>query len=564
MRGRRDALRAYSFYLQRSAVNGIRRWLQRLKRPQYGGLMAVAMVWLILTRTSLLSATDGPLEGLSPATLSGLQIGGAWGLGLLISARWLLGLRGVHRGVERAQAPFWLSAPVSTFALIALRWAKAQPGILLMSGGLLIYGVVAERPLLGLPLALTGWLLGTTLTLHESVCLLVLGRLQQRWLAALTRILLTVLPLALLLAAVRPLPPLGFEIDLWLGWIEAARAEGLAAEIMAPVLAFGRLPFAETWAQALSSAGLAAILPLALGIVSWAASGLHLGELAMSRQDPSRERRSGPPRWALAITPPLAAAGARWRAVCWMILTPVLRRDLPALAGMLGAIVLGMAPALIWEGPVVIKLQRLMALALFMSMMVMPFTAPALLRADLRVVLARVDLIRALPVTGASLVRASIYAPTLIMILIEITLAVSIYALAHLGMMGPRGDRAALVFDLLPLLSAVALLAFTAQNAVVMMFPRWFITPGAQGGVGASAMSADGGTALAGVAYGVVFALLALTPALLAGGAWLLQAALGGGGWVSWAFCGGAIIVTEGCLRLLGRHLDHDFDPTAP
>lgn len=555
------------FYMRRAAITRGRRWLRRLRRPQYSGLVALGVAWLAASRAGVFADAEAQLADPHPALAGGVALGGAWGLGLMLAARWVLGLRGVDRGVPRASAPLWLSAPISTGQLLWVRWAGAQARLVASSLVILLYGLLAELPLWGAPLALTAWLVGTTLALHESVVLLTFARALPPAVATMLRVLMALALPALLLGAISPLPPVSLSAEAWMTWLASARPEGWAGAALAPIFAMARLPMVTDASSLGATAAVALALPGVMLALALLLRGVHLGELVLGGHARGHRRAAGVPSWALRVRLPLAQQGARWRALVWMILTPVVRRDLPILLSLFAALIAGAVVGTLGEGSGLALLRRLMTFSLVAAVMVVPWMGPGLLRADLRVTLARVDLIRALPVTGAELVRASIYAPALVMVLVEVALMLALTALAALGVVSPRAAaRLPEMWALLPGPIGVTVMAFTAQNAVVLLFPRWFITPGASGGIGAARMEADGGTLLAGLAYGLVMGLLLLPPALLAGGLALAAAVFDWSGGLSgaplWGFCLGALVLSEATLRLLGRHLDKDYDPS--
>ncbi|MFN3200474.1 MAG: hypothetical protein ACE366_18895 [Bradymonadia bacterium] len=559
------------YYLYSSTLNQGRRWLKRLRRPQYGLVVAVALAWMIGTRVGIFAEADDVLVEPSPALMGGIMLGGAWALGIMLSLRWIMGVRGIDRGLPRAAAPLWISTPLSTGDLMVMRTLRAQGPLLLSCGVIWGYAALGGLPLGGLPLALTAWLVGTSVTLHEGVVLLAVARPVAQWIRRLMRAVGGLMPPVILVAAVGPLPPMSLEPAAWMDWLSVAEPSGPLAWITAPVFAIAQMPLSQTMEELLHHGVGAGALPLALVVLTLFMKGVHPGEITLGETGGRRRAATSLAPWALKIRLPLKRRGPRWRALVWLISTPVFRRDLPTLLGLFGALWLGAMVGLMGTSPAFAVVRRLMTMSLVMSLLVLPFTGPGLLRADLRVLLARVELVRALPLSGAELVRAAVYAPAALMLFIEVMLMAMVTSLMTMGVVGGRTVMrlSEHLFDLLYVLPAVfvvILVAFTAQNALVLMFPRWFVTPGARSSVGVPA-GADGRTLLAGLAYGVVFALLATPPVLVAGGAALLSVALGAEAqtpWVIWGFTLAGLVVVEATLRLLGRHLDKDFDPDLP
>ncbi|MDC0708971.1 ABC transporter permease [Stigmatella sp. ncwal1] len=114
------------------------------------------------------------------------------------------------------------------------------------------------------------------------------------------------------------------------------------------------------------------------------------------------------------------------------------------------------------------------------------FIGPGSFRSDLRMDLPKLDLLRAMPLTGRQVVAAELLAPGLLLAVMQIGLLALALVLA--GDMSGRWSSEFLLaagLGLMPLLPAVSLGGLFVQNAAVVLFPAWLPADGerARGGI---------------------------------------------------------------------------------
>ncbi len=408
----------------RSLVGRVRRWLRLLRTPRYLVAFVVGVVyfgWMIV-RPWLMGAT-GPPGGALAQLLPQLQGLLALALALAATLTWLLlpGRAALH--LSSAELEILAPAPLPRRDIIAYALLKEQPAILF---GAVLVGL--GRPAL-LPWA---WAVLTLASLHVKVCALTKARLRERptaraWVVRLLVLAGLVAYWAALIGGVR---------HAW--WLNVAATTGGGA---APV---GLLPAV---ARAFTAPGVGRLLllpfllitaPLAapaggMLLAGWAALlvllGLHMvwvvhTQVRFEEATLERARRRAASRDPRArhtrITPAgrrlvpfrLLPEGRAATAVLWKSLVQVARWPLGRVVAGVATLVVGAgaAAAVIPQAEVVLAVLVPMAAVLAM----LALFAPLSLRADLRLDLTRLELVRTWPVPAWQVVLADLLVPALV------------------------------------------------------------------------------------------------------------------------------------------------------
>jgi hypothetical protein len=104
---------------------------------------------------------------------------------------------------------------------------------------------------------------------------------------------------------------------------------------------------------------------------------------------------------------------------------------------------------------------------------------PVSMRADLRMDLPKLDMLRAMPLTGRQVVAAEVLAPGLLLAVLQVGLLILGVVMA-LGSPGKWGAEfwVACGLGLIPLLPALGIGGLFVQNAAVVLFPAWLPADG--------------------------------------------------------------------------------------
>jgi hypothetical protein len=562
-----------AFILLRGLKNRAVAQVRRVRQPRYLLATVIGLGWWWLYFGRFLG-TRLPGSGLDPAWRAPLELFLA-GLALLfVALAWLFGTDRGALTFSEAEIQFLFPAPLSRRQLVHYKLLR------LLGTGLVGAALAAfffGRSTGGSPLlfALGSWVALTTLSFHNLAASFTRAGLARHGLRGAGRFLATLAVLAALAAglwwaarAVRPPALSGHPREDLLAWATALGGSPLAWALW-PVLAPIRLALAPD-ARAFAVALPGALAMLGLHYAWVMATVLHFEDDAV--RDAERRARllealrqgTAPPVRAGRLRRPpfrLAPRGRPEVAFLWKGLIATGRlanlRVLLALALTLGALAaalwLSRAPGLVGGGaPGVLGMLAALAwayLALF---------GPGLVRADLRSDLPNLEVLRALPVSGAALVRGQLAAPLAVLSALQ-WLCLPVAALLLPGDAGP-GLRAALALAAALVGPAFTLVALVLQNGFVVLLPGWVPT-GPDRTRGPEALGLRLISAL-----GHLLALgLALLPAAVLGGGLGLGAfaLLGAPGLVIGAAAGALALAAEAWLAtgLLGRAFDR-LDPS--
>ncbi|NOJ95264.1 ABC transporter permease [Corallococcus coralloides] len=474
---------AVAFLWVRTWRNRVVRQVQRLKRPRYllGALVGLAYLYSLVGRSVFVQGTG---RAVSPnarlfAELS-LEVSV---LGTLVTA-WVLGADRPALTFTQTEVQTFFAAPVTRKALLHYKLLRGLLSAMLaaLAATIFVGRFTSPRPVLfflGAALAMG------TLYLHGTAASFVRAWLvsQGRWGSAVRWAVVAVLLLAgmgTLLSTLRdyPLPESlsrPFAVREWLR--DVLDAPGPRA-VLWPGRALVAPAMARSWEGFLRY--LPASLALLVAHYAWVLAvevpfedSAVAGAEARTRRREQRAARSGSIRVG-KVPFALKARGRPEVALLWKNLI-ARRRMGSGLVMLLSFGVLGAVFALVMGDTRLFSNSRefLGPMALMVAL-AMAVIGPSAFRTDLRMDLPKLELLRALPLTGRQVVSAELAASAL-------TLGVAQWVMLLLALvLGVGADDATLapwstpvVLGLLPVLPALGLAGLFVQNAAVVLLPAW-------------------------------------------------------------------------------------------
>ncbi|RKG59230.1 ABC transporter permease [Corallococcus sp. CA054B] len=474
---------AVAFLWVRTWRNRVVRQVQRLKRPRYllGALVGLAYLYSLVGRSVFVQGTG---RAVSPnarlfAEFS-LEVSV---LGTLVTA-WVLGADRPALTFTQTEVQTFFAAPVTRKALLHYKLLRGLLSAMLaaLAATLFVGRFTSPRPVLfflGAALAMG------TLYLHGTAASFVRAWLvsQGRWGSAVRWAVVAVLLVAgmgTLLSTLRdyPLPEnlsRPFAVREWLR--EVLDAPGPRA-VLWPGRALVAPAMARSWEGFLRY--LPASLALLVAHYAWVLAvevpfedSAVAGAEARTRRREQRAARSGSIRVG-KVPFVLMARGRPEVALLWKNLI-ARRRMGSGLVMLLSFGVLGAVFALVMGDTRLFSNSRefLGPMALMVAL-AMAVIGPSAFRTDLRMDLPKLELLRALPLTGRQVVGAELAASAL-------TLGVAQWVMLLLALvLGVGADDVTLapwstpvVLGLLPVLPALGLAGLFVQNAAVVLLPAW-------------------------------------------------------------------------------------------
>jgi hypothetical protein len=556
-------LRVLPFVLAASLRNRVRHQLRRLRQPKYALATAVGLAWFWLYAGRHLFAGPRGVPTLpasvTPALTPALAAGGT----ALLLLAWIFRARHQALAMSEAEVQFLFPAPLSRVDVLHYRVLQ-----------LLAYGLVGTvlttllfgRAASGSPLlfALGAWIAFGTADLHRLGIALTWAAVGEGWSGVRRR----AGTFALLAAAIAftawaathvEVPPLRPSAE-WFGELARAVLDSPLRWPLWPGMALAGLALSRTAAE------FAAHLPGALAVLAvhyvWVVrSGVAFEEAvvhASERRARAREaflrRRGGLPERRGPRRPPFRL-GATGRAEVAFVWKGLIATGWAKLAGRRGAALAVALAALVgWlaspAGDAALAALGPIALVAWSAV---TLVGPSAVRADLRLDRQSLDLLRALPVSGAEVVRGEILGAAAPLVALQTMLL----PVAAMGLRGAGGPGAALwlAAGAAALGPALSLVHLVLQNTVVVLLPGWVPKDGERGGpetVGLRLLVAIGGlvalsllvlpaAAVAGLVAAVWWALAgALSPPAIALAAWIAAAVLLAETWLATRILGSA------------------------
>ena len=508
--------------------NRLRVRLARLKQPRYlvGTIFGIAYFgYFAVFRNPAFRARATGAATARLATVAGpMEIGIAAVLLVLAALVWLLPAVANPVRFSASEVQFLFPAPITRRQLLQYRLLRAQLGLLF--GSVMATVVIRPTSLEHSWRFMTGlWLMLMTCRIYFTGVSLYRDGLRQRGTQGLaTRLPALVACLAVAIVAVAissqwaALTSLASARQVFEA-LDGIASSGAAGWVLWPFRALSRLPLSAT------TAGYWAALPGALAVLVvnylWVLSADTAFEekaALVAEQRGNARRAPIQPRVSTAAPQPfvLAPTGPLETAIIWKNLIMVgryasLRTLLP------------LAPAVISLGIVASLVGRRSGLATmaaggcFILLAFVIVLGPLLARNDLRRDLGQLALLKAWPLSGATLLRGEILAPAIL--LSSVAWLLILGATSLVGSLRMDGI-ASLLLDRLSYMTAALLVApavilseLTVLNGLAVLFPAW-ISTGAVRSRGVDAMGQRLFT-LAGI---LITLVVALVPAVVGAG----------------------------------------------
>jgi ABC-2 type transport system permease protein len=481
--------RAVTFLWWASLRNRVRKQVLRLRQPKYllGLLVGGAYLYFIVVRRLNFR---GPAEVMPPSARVVAELGMAGMLMMTLAAAWALGPDRPALTFTETEVQQLFSAPISRRGLLHYKLARGLFGAAMGSFFTTIFfgRVVTPHPLLfflGATVALG------TVNLHVTAASFVRTRLARLgWPGTVLRFaVLLVLPCAFIVAAyvaflAHPFPEdiegrRMFEawlaglleqptlrIALWPGraLVALAMADGVGAFVRALPLALGLLAVHYLWVSVL-------IVPFEEAVVVRAE--------ALAEQRGKRMARFG----HIVMRKPFFRLGPLGRpevALLWKNLTAARRMggtEVILVLSLLGlAVPLGVA---VFAPDILEGTRQAMAAGYLSFAAMLTVFGPVSMRSDLRMDLPKLDLLRAMPLTGRQVVAAEVLATGLLLTATQVGLLLLALAMV-VGAPGKWGVELWVAggLGLLPLMPALSIGGVFVQNAAVVLFPSWLPADG--------------------------------------------------------------------------------------
>jgi hypothetical protein len=256
------------------------------------------------------------------------------------------------------------------------------------------------------------------------------------------------------------------RVALWPGraLVALPAADGAGAFLRALPLALGLLVAHYVWVSVL-------VVPFEEAVVVRAET--------MARQRGQRMARVG----HIVMRKPFFQLQSRGRpevALLWKNLTAARRMGGPEILLLVGLLGLAVPIGAAVFAPQSLPMARQMMAGLYLSFAgMLTVFGPVSMRSDLRMDMPKLDMLRAMPLTGRQVVAAEVLAPGLLLAIIQTVLLVLAMGMA-VGAPGKWGAELWVAggLGLIPLLPAVGIGGLFVQNAAVVLFPAWLPADG--------------------------------------------------------------------------------------
>ncbi|WP_224249495.1 putative ABC exporter domain-containing protein [Hyalangium gracile] len=480
---------AVTFLWWASLRNRVRKQLQRLRQPKYlvGLVVGGAYLYAVFfRRLSLRSSGDSLPEGARAMA----ELGLAGMLLMSLAAAWALGQDRPALTFTETEVQQLFSAPVSRRSLLHYKLARGLFGaaVSALFSTLFVFRTISPEPVL---FFLGATLVFGTVNLHFTAASFVRTRLARLgWLGtALRWTVLVGLAAALGLSVyaalqAHPFPAGAVKPGRVEAWVLSLLEQPTLRLALWPARTLVALPMADSPAAFLRA------LPLALGLFAlhylWVSVLIVPFEEAvvaraetLARQRGQRLARVG----HIVMRRPffrLTSLGRPEVALLWKNLTAARR-----MGGMEVVLVLALlglaypAGAALFAPESVTMARQVMAILYASFAGMMSVFGPSSVRADLRMDLPKLDMLRAMPLTGRQVVAAEVLAPGLLLGAIQVGLIILSVAMA-VGAPGPFEPElwVACGLGLVPLLPMLGMGGLFVQNAAVVLFPAWLPADG--------------------------------------------------------------------------------------
>lgn len=481
--------RAVAFLWWASLRNRVRKQLERMRQPKYlvGLIVGGAYLYMMVIRRLSYSRSVEPLPP-GAHSLAELSLGTM--VMMSLAAAWILGQDRPSLTFSETEVQQLFSAPISRRELLHYKLARGVVGAGVSSLFTTIFIGRAVTPHWGL--FFVGSVLAfVTVNLHVTAASFVRTRLARlggvgtvlRW--AVLLVLFAALAWAGYAAFQANPFPVGSES-------KDAPREWLFAFVSHPALQAALWPGRVLVAPALAD-GVGTFLralPIVLGLLAahylWITVLLvPFEEAVVVRAEESARRRSQ--RVArvghIVLRKPffrLSASGRPEVALLWKNLIAARRIAGPEVLLVLAVLGLAVPLGVAVFAPAALPSTRQVMAGVYLTFAgMLTVFGPVSMRSDLRLDLPKLDLLRALPLTGRQVVAAEVLAPGVLLAVMQLFLLLLAVGMA-VGAPGKWGAQlwVAGALGLAPLLPALAIGGVFVQNAAVVLFPAWLPADG--------------------------------------------------------------------------------------
>jgi hypothetical protein len=481
--------RAVLFLWWASLRNRVRKQLERLRQPRYlvGLVVGGAYLYAVLLRRF---SFRGTVETLPADARMFAELPLAGMLMLSLAAAWALGQDRPALSFSETEVQQLFSAPVSRRALLHYKLARGLFGAVVAAffTTLFIGRTVSLNPVL---FFLGAFVALATVNLHITAASFVRTRLARLgWVGTAIRWtvlggLVAAFGVVMYLALQDHPPPQGLqEKERMRDWLLVVLEEPSIRLALWPGRALVALPMAHGVGDFIRA------LPLGLGLLVahylWVSVLVVPFEEAVVVRTEERARRRGQ-RMArvgyIVLRKPFFRLQSRGRpevALLWKNLVAARRMGGPDILLYLALLGLAFPIGVAFFAPQSLPVARQMTAGVYLvTAATFTLFGPVSFRADLRLDLPKLDLLRAMPLTGRQVVAAEVLAPGLLLGVIQVTLV-----LLGMGMLvgapGPWGKELWIAggLGLVPLLPALSMGGVFVHNASVVLFPSWLPADG--------------------------------------------------------------------------------------
>jgi ABC-2 type transport system permease protein len=557
-------IRAFAYLIIHSTRN---KWLSQIKRirnPRYAIALLLGIGYFVMLSFNMShnrGATPNPISTIASGALAVLL---PMLLLLMAAYAWVFGTDGSALAFTQAEVSMLFTAPVSRRALIVYKLVRSQAAVLVTT---VIWFVIFRRTG-GIERALSYWVGLSILNTHRLGISLIRASGAAHGITASRRNL----PAIALFVSAFAVVATAFAR----AWGAILDADGMSAKASvitevatsAPV-SWVLYPFHLAVAPGFAAHGLpwlmamlAALAVLAAHVlwVLWTDANFEEAAAEASakqaiRLATLRSRGVSGARIAKAKrhTLPLSASGAPWVAIVWKNFLYLQRTG--TLRSIIGLPVVLAAIAVLFAGRSEIAVVMAMSTSFAVAATVVVF-GPMSLRSDLRAELARLPILKTMPLSGREIVLAEIVgtaAPAAIMQVLLLLSGTLAFALMPSGA-PPVAYMVGGAIGVPVLLFGLNLANFTIHNGMALLFPAWVKT----GDAGTAGVETIGQGVLTVVITSFLLLLLALIPIAVGGGLYLYWRPLPTVAIAFSTIAAGVILGLEsfGLMHLLGRSLE--------
>lgn len=555
---------AFAYLIGRSTRN---KWVSQIKRvrnPRYAIAVILGIGYFVML-TFNMSRNSPPPSTVSSVAASSLAALLPVLLLLMAAYAWIFGTDASALAFSPAEVSLLFSAPVSRRGLILYKIVRAQTAVLTTS---LVWYVLFRRTG-GIERAFSYWVALSIINTHRLGIALIRSSSAEHGVASARRNWPAVLVFVVAFSTVAA----GLA-NAWPAVMAAPDASAILATLVrvtstTPV-SWVLYPFHLSVAPAFTPRGfawllamLSAVAVLALHViwVLWTDANFEEAAAEASAKQAARVaamRSRGASTLTLSVrgrkrTVRLRASGPPWVAIVWknylFLQRAGMLRTMIGLPALLAVIALAFARRS--------ELAEVMVLATSLALAAMiAIFGPMSMRSDLRGELARVPLLKTMPLSGRAIVFAEIVgtaAPTAVMqylLLISATIAVSVMQ----GKAPSMAIRLGVLLGAPVLLLGLNLANFTIHNGIALLFPAWVRT----GEVGAAGVETIGQGMLTIIITVFLLSILLLVPVAVGAGMYFYWRSLPIVALSFTGFVAGVILGAEslGLMHLLGRSLE--------